>query len=238
MAETEEFEKFNFNSKNGRFDDIGGRPTKEFLEAKRAIEIFDVLKEHFGGEFLAGILRGDNRGPKKGSKIDLEGVLKNLDPTSLVLNLLKPLGGVAAAVGGLWLAEEYIKLPVKDTRTVNIEQDVFDEEGFDIATFEHNSRVARNRGIEFETRPTREDFTSVVTGPVEQEYTKYVAFPPILHTILDILGFILPLITQAIEFMDGTVVDAIKTTKEVTQSGAFKRSPAGRYWSTLTDVFT
>ena len=104
-------EEFDFDSKNGKGPGIGGRPSKEFLEQKQALEDLKAINRIFPGsgtDFLRQFNEGRKTGSKKDLRRNIEGIAENP-----ITKLLGPtvLGGagIIAAIVSIWQAEEHIK---------------------------------------------------------------------------------------------------------------------------------
>lgn len=171
--------EFDFTTGNGKpKGNSGGRPTKEFLEAKRAIEGLDALERTFGAEFTAQLVSGlaSKQGRTKKSGIgDIRRTAEDVVSSPLVepmygevASIFGKVGGVVGLIFGLWEAEEHLKIPIRQ----------------------------------------------------EGEPTEYIPFPPILHTIVDILTSILVVIQNLDQFLEGIAKTDIKKVAAAAEKGS------------------
>lgn len=159
MEETE----YNYNTKNGKEPGQAGRPSKDFLENKKALEALEAIKNYFGEDVIAGLLDRSKGNGKTRSKRDLGRDLKGFVESPFVLELLAPFGAFAGAIGLTWMAEDYVKLPMK------------------VESKDDNGNILKDE-----------------QGNIIYE-TKYIPFPPILHTFYHILSTVLLYIAEHIK---------------------------------------
>lgn len=214
----EETEEFDFRTGNGGVPgNKGGRPTKKFLEQKEALEALQAIEKLFPGAAAELLGKFENRSKANNKRDDgggLRGTLEGLIKSPL-LGILAPFGGAVATIGALWVAEEYVKLPVQRFNDVEV-----DDKDRPIIERRRVSTVGADRDQTESLRFIEEQsFEDVVVGfekkTIRTQTTEYVSFPPILHSTVNILIWLLPLLTQALEFLGGNVTEVLDKAKNI-----------------------
>ncbi len=212
MGEVEDFEELlrstTINPKTGKPEGEAGRPSNLWREFQE----FRAFRE-LGLSGLGTLDRGIQEEPEKDGFWTTSGLtdgLGDIAKNPIVAAMLSKVGGLTALLGGLWIAEDHIKIPTKqikieETQVDDLDKPIIDEE-------KYQSALDRYRDVDV----NRNDFIvgyeqKMVTRQVSE--TVYTDFPPFLHTLYDILILILPLITQAVKFLGGSIEDIIEKAK-------------------------
>lgn len=206
MAEAEEL-GFNFDTKNGKEQGQPGRPSKEFKDQKTALELVNALQK-LNPELMAELIgrfgTGLNGRSKKSTKGNFQDLATKFLSGDLATEILKPFGKWAVLIGSLWMAEEYIKLPIKEEREFEVDDP--DKPIFETVVTD----VVIGTTEDGEPR-TRRETTKVQVGFEQKTITRtvssFVPFPPILHIIVQILNLILPALGTIIDFLGGGTIE-------------------------------